>query len=251
MGMHKKGSTKPDEMVYPVCRMNRRFGAATVFIAASILVSGAARAQAHTDPAGGTAISGSTTAAPPAGPTPARDPWVSPTGGASAPSQPGPQPYAPGYPPPAYPAPYPGAYPYGPGYAPFARYEMDKKNPFLGFAIEFFVPGLGSIYGDHAWGAAITWGLMVGGVAVILSGFKSSRSDYGDSETKVDEGQLVIGLLMVLGGRIYGLVDSVVAARGYNEQLRQRLGIASHFSIEPIRLANGSLTAGPSLRMQF
>lgn len=231
--------------------MNRQFAAGTIFFAASIFLPGAARAQAHADKAGGAAISGSTTAAPPAVTTPARDPWVSPTVAAPAPPQPGPHPYAPAYPPPAYPAPFPGAYPYGPDYAPYARYEMDKKNPFLGFAIEFFVPGLGSIYGDHAWGAVITWGLMVGGVAMVLSGFETNRSAYGDSETKLDENKLAIGLLMLVGGRIYGLVDSVVAARAYNEQLRQKLGIASHFSIEPIRLADGSLTAGPSLRMQF
>lgn len=244
-------------MVYPDCRMNRRFAAGTIFIAASILLTGAARAQAPADTARGTA--GSTTAAPPAGPTPARDPWVSPTGAAPAPAQPGPQPYAPGYPSPAYPAPFPGPYPYGPGYAypyapgyaPYARYESEKKSPLLGFGIEFLIPGLGSIYADHAWGAVITWGLMVGGVVVLLSGIETDRSANGDYETRFDEDQIVIGLLMILGGRIYGLVDSVVAARSYNEQLRQKLGIASHFSIEPIRLANGSVTAGPSLRMQF
>lgn len=238
-------------MVYPDRKMNRRIAVGTLLISASILLPGAARARPPADTAGGSAISGSTTAAPPSSPTPAWDPWVSPPGAAPAPSQPRPQPYAPGYSPPAYPAPFPGAYPYGPGYSPYARYELDKKSPLLGFAIEFLVPGLGSIYGDHAWGAVLTWGLMVGGIAVVLSGFETNRSDYGDSETTLDEDRLTIGLLMLLGGRIYGLVDSVVAARGYNEQLRQKLGIASHFSIEPIRLANGSLTAGPSLRMQF
>src|SRR6185436_5769840 len=69
---------------------------------------------------------------------------------------PNPDPYT--APPPSYGAPPPG---YGtvtmPPQNAFLMYDAQRRNAGLAILIELFVPGLGSLYGDHGVGALITW----------------------------------------------------------------------------------------------
>jgi hypothetical protein len=169
-----------------------------------------------------------------------------------------PQPYAPSPYPVPYPAPYatrpPDAYPAPVPYGgpPVGMYELAKKSPALAFLIEWFLPGGGSIYGDHFTGALISWGLMLGGMWLLLSSLETTHDPYtGASETKVDDLRAVTGVLILLGGRTYGLVDSIVATRNYNEQLRKQLGLAAHFSLDPIPTASGGHVLAPALRLTF
>lgn len=106
---------------------------------------------------------------------------------------------------------------------------------------EFFVPGLGSIYGDHPIGALITWGVMIGGIIGAVNGL-----DHHSGEL------LVGGLLVVLGGRIYGFVDAYQAVGAYNQELAQRLGLPPGLSVNvaPLRGPQG-LAIGPRLRFSF
>lgn len=170
-----------------------------------------------------------------------------------------PQPYAPpsGTPSPhhsPFDAPPPASYGLGAPQAmsPDQVFAMTRKSPGLAFLIEFLLPGGGSIYGDHLTGALITWGTVIGGMLVLFkSGEKVRDPNTGESETKMNGPMLAAGVIIMLGGRTYGLIDSIVSTRAYNENLRRQLGLSAHFSIEAIRAVNGDHVVAPSLRLQF
>jgi len=117
----------------------------------------------------------------------------------------------------------PAALPYGPppetfpgtfsaqGLSPMtlAVYQNSKHSHGAALAIEFFLPGGGSIYGDHLAGALLTWGLEIGGVLLILTSFATQSTTDGTS-TQVSEARLTLGMLALMGGRIYGLVDGAL-----------------------------------------
>src|SRR6185369_15927911 len=100
-------------------------------------------------------------------PPPPPNPWQAP------PSQTYPPPGypTPGYPPPGYPPP---GYGYGAPYYSANQtayaYEAQKKSEGLALLLEFLIPGVGSIYGEHTTGALITWALMVAGIVLVVAG---------------------------------------------------------------------------------
>ena len=190
----------------------------------------------------------------------------------SAAAEPAPAPY-PGYPPQAAPAPYyppgngfqypPPAFGY-PGYAPYApawqqaAYENQKRNAGLALLLEFVVPGLGSIYGDHVPGALINWGLEVVGIALIVDGINLSSSSncYGDycNDRTFNDSEIGLGLLMLLGGRVYGFIDAYSSTNDYNQRLRTQYGLPAWMSmqvgVQPIR-SQGSVAYAPTLQLRF
>jgi hypothetical protein len=169
-------------------------------------------------------------------------------------------------PPPGGFAPYGPAYP--PGYAPpyaYAPvqppgelyYEAQKKNELLALVIEFFVPGVGSIYAGHVAGAMITWALTVGGIVLAFWWLgeninRENRAGTAGDTGPVDTWAIYVALGAILGGRIYGLVDSYTSARDFNHGLRQRLGLPDYASVGvvPIR-TDRAVSWGPSLSVRF
>jgi hypothetical protein len=230
--------------------MNRSVGSSIV---ASLLIGvTASQAIAQTPPA----------AAPPPAPPPA-DAWNTPH-----PSPPpGPQGAPPSYaPPPGYaqppqyppPAPY-GGYgapnPYGwggqPGFNQQALfvYENEKKSPGIALLVNFLFPGLGSIYADHALGALLTWGLIIGGVAVAVVGI---NQDLENGRTEVNPAPIVAGYVMVLGGIVYSYVDAYASAKAFNRALAQRLGLPVGFTLAPAPIVVGTSVAwGPAIGFRF
>jgi hypothetical protein len=160
---------------------------------------------------------------------------------------------------PSYPQ---GAYgygaPYGNAYAinPQSLYMYDslKKSPALGLVIEIFVPGVGSIYADHVAGALLTWGLFLGGIAVIIWGVSREIANNNGSggNSHIDTTPLVIGVGMIFAGRIYGLVDAYSSSKDYNRALAQRLGLPPGLAlgVTPIRMGE-SIAWGPALSLRF
>jgi hypothetical protein len=163
-----------------------------------------------------------------------------------------PQGYAPqGYPPPVY---APPTYPpqsYGP--PPLLAYDDSKKYPALGLLLELLVPGLGSVYADHPTGAATTWGLMLGGAAMLVVGINQQQT-YGDVRQTSNAGisMAVTGVVMVICGRAYGLIDSWASSSDYNSALATRLGLAQgSLIVAPIPTGGGRMAWGPGLSLRF
>ena len=182
--------------------------------------------------------------------------------------QPSAQPAPPPPAPPPAPYPYPYAYPYAPppapgygqptyGFNPSAMflYESQRKNQGIAVVVEFLVPGLGSIYADHVAGAAITWGLMIGGVVIAVWGINQAQNnDTTGSNGQVNVTAVLIGVAAILAGRIYGFVDAYSSAGDYNRALAQRLGLPAGVSlgVTPLRAADGQSVAwAPSLELRF
>jgi hypothetical protein len=163
-----------------------------------------------------------------------------------------PQSYAPPvYAPPSYPA--PGYPPAGFGPPPLLAYDSARKYPALGLLLEIFVPGLGSVYADHPGGAAATWGLMLGGVGMIAVGL-SQQETHGDVSGPTNAGisMAFTGLVMVVCGRVYGLIDSWSSSTDYNVDLAARLGIAQgSVIVAPVKAPDGRMAWGPSLSLRF
>jgi hypothetical protein len=125
--------------------------------------------------------------------------------------------------------------------------------------LEFVVPGLGSIYGDHLTGALINWGLEILGVVLIVDSLNirsncvDDRSGYSHCEPEVNSGELLVGLGLLLGGRVYGFVDAYSSTNDYNRRLRRQLGLPDWvaFGIAPIRSARNDVAYAPTLRLRF
>lgn len=129
-------------------------------------------------------------------------------------------------------------------------YSARKKNEGIGVVLELFVPGLGSLYGDHWQGAATTWGLFAGGFLLVGWGLIETTKDREEHPPTVDAA-LAAGVFMVIGGRIYGLVDSYRAPRRYNRRLAGSLGLRG-LVLGPVPMkTSGQTTVGLGASWQF
>ncbi|HWN67391.1 MAG TPA: hypothetical protein VNM90_07100 [Haliangium sp.] len=139
-----------------------------------------------------------------------------------------------------------------PDWASWQIYDASSKSQGLAMVLELFVPGLGSIYAEHWTGAATTWGLAVGGIFLVAWSF---GQDTVDSEPGASDSAglaLTAGILMVVGGRVYGLVDSYRASQRYNLALSRRLGLHGGMVLGPIPLqVNGQTSLGLGAAWQF
>jgi len=215
---------------------HRRVVVAVLVPALLVVATPGARAQSNPD--------GYPTQPPPPGqpqpPPPMAQPYPNAYG-----APPPPQPYG------AYGAPYA---PYGSPYPPanpqsWYLYEASKKSVAVSVLLELFIPGVGSIYSDHVIGAVITWGLSIAGIVIALSAFHEDQYGY---PVTYDSDRFTLGLLMVLGGRIYGIVDSVQSANEFNRGLAARLGLPATVAVGVMPLRDGTITAwGPSLAFRF
>ena len=135
-------------------------------------------------------------------------------------------------------------------------YESQKKQPALAIVLEVVVPGVGSIYADHAVGALITWGMSIVGFVLIVRGWADTfnNSFAGNSNSSSAETEIWLGLGLVLAGRIYGLVDAYSSSKDYNIALAQRLGLPPSVALAPapIKVAGtNSVAWGPALTLRF
>jgi hypothetical protein len=187
---------------------------------------------------------------------PPPDPWNTPHP-APPPGQPPPPPYAPppqAPPPPPYGAPNPyggwGSSPYGFSQQAVFMYENEKKNAGIALLINFLLPGLGSIYADHAMGALLTWGLIFGGVAVAVWGINQGAQNGSGT---INPAPILVGYLMAISGVVYSYIDAYASTKAYNRALAQRLGLPAGFSLGPAPLlVDGQSTAwGPALSFRF
>ena len=168
------------------------------------------------------------------------------------PSQPASQPLGP---PPGQPLAPPGATAparRAPDWASWQIYHASSKSPGLAVVLELFMPGLGSGYAEHWTGAATTWGLALGGVFMIALSFSQDTLDSEQGLSGSAGLALTAGVLMVVGGRVYGLVDSYRASERYNLALSRRLGLHGGMVLGPVPLqVNGQTSLGLGAAWQF
>jgi hypothetical protein len=166
-----------------------------------------------------------------------------------------------------YNAPPPGYGSAPPAYAPPAMtpvqslmmYEATKKNAGLAVVLEFFVPGLGSLYGDHAVGSLITWALMIAGIAMVIYGATQWVESYDSMNMTTQKRDnsagtfgLTAGLVLLIGGRVYGLVDSYLSTEDYNKKLKARYGLPVVINFGVGRVGGGqAMSLGPRLSIAF
>jgi hypothetical protein len=139
-----------------------------------------------------------------------------------------------------------------PDRASWQVYDAASKSEGLAVVLELFLPGLGSIYAEHWTGAATTWGLAVGGIGLVAWAFGQTSLDADQGAS--DSAGLVFaaGILMVVGGRVYGLVDSFRSTGRYNLELGRRLGLHGGLVLSPIPLqVNGQTSLGLGASWQF
>jgi len=135
----------------------------------------------------------------------------------------------------------------------YFQYENEKKNEGIALLLEFFIPGVGSIYAEHLNGALLTWACTIGGFVLVFWGF-SQAFEASVEERNEDEtaGAAILGgLALVVGGRIYGLYDSYASSKDFNLRLRHRLGLDVGLSVAPLRAPGGDVVWAPSLRLEF
>lgn len=149
----------------------------------------------------------------------------------------------------------PGATPAAPvtPYSPaWTTYHMGKKSEGTALAIEFLLPGFGSVYAGHWQGAATTWALSAAGFVAMVWGF--SHLGYTHSSEDEDTAAIAIlgGLALSTGARIHGLVDAFRSASRYNRGLARRLGLHGGVIVAPVPMqVNGQTTVGLGASWRF
>ncbi|HWN67390.1 MAG TPA: hypothetical protein VNM90_07095 [Haliangium sp.] len=130
-------------------------------------------------------------------------------------------------------------------------YRASRRSQALAVTIEIFLPGYGSIYGDHWQGAVIHWGVgLVGFVALTWGVAKVEFDDSSDSP--LPKAAILAGIGLYAGSRIYGLFDAYHSTARYNRRLAQRLGLNPRMVLAPVPLQiNGQTALGLGASWQF
>jgi hypothetical protein len=140
----------------------------------------------------------------------------------------------------------------GPDQATWAAYHASRKSEGVALAIEFVLPGLGSIYADHWTGAATTWG--VGAAGFLSMAWGLSQIGIGDGAEPSETATLAFvgGFVMTIGARVHGLVDAFRSTSRYNRGLARRLGLYGGMVLTPMPLqVNGQTALGLGASWQF
>jgi hypothetical protein len=154
-----------------------------------------------------------------------------------APVQPGAQPAPPLAPPGATVPP-----PRVPDPSAWRIYEASRRSQGLALVVELFMPGFGSIYGDHWQGAAITWTLNVTGT--VATAWGAYQLGFGDSEeSDVASAATLAGLGLMVVSRVHGLIDAYRSTGRYNRRLARRFGLEGHMALTPMPLQTSGQSA--------
>lgn len=117
------------------------------------------------------------------------------------------------------------------------RYAEQKKEPWAAVGLEWLVPVVGHAYAGDAKRGLLPAAVSVGGIVVAVAGPKSCETETsaGVVWEYCEAGSgAIIGALVFVGGRIWGMVSASRTANEFNRDLRDRLGIGSMgFAVVP------------------
>ena len=130
-------------------------------------------------------------------------------------------------------------------------YEASRRSQGVALVVELFMPGFGSIYGDHWQGAAITWSMNVTGFVATTWGawqIGSGESDRSDLAPTA----MLAGLGLMVASRVHGLIDAYRSTGRYNRRLARRFGLDARMVLAPIPLqVSGQTALGLGASWQF
>lgn len=131
-------------------------------------------------------------------------------------------------------------------------YHATKKSEGVAVAIEFFLPGFGSLYANHWEGTLTTWGLSAAGFLAFVWG--TSQMEFGDPRNDSSLVPLAAwgGFALMAGARIHGMVDAFRSTGRYNREVMRGLGLHRGVIVAPMPLhVNGQTTLGMGASWQF
>jgi hypothetical protein len=128
-------------------------------------------------------------------------------------------------------------------------YEQESKSQLGALALEWFMPGVGSIYAGNTSGALKTWAMFLAGGVALAIGLE--RSNHGQ-EDGVTQSMMFGGVGCILAGRVFGLVDAWTSAGEHNDALRVSMGLVSYvsFGVTPLRVGD-ERGWGPTAQLRF
>lgn len=115
-------------------------------------------------------------------------------------------------------------------------YNAEKKSEVIAAVLEAAIPVVGHAYAGDANRGIVPALISAGGIVLMFVSVESlSLSGYG------------LGLVVYLGGRIYGVVSAIQTAEDYNKKLKKKLNL----SIVPLKNPNGNVSMGLNLNFSF
>ena len=101
-----------------------------------------------------------------------------------------------------------------------------KKDPWIAFGLSAIFPGGGQVYNDHRGKAAVLSTVTIIGAVIAIINVTNNYEDISDYEEiyddladfSLDDGVLVFGSLLCLGGYLYSVIDAPKSAIKINQQ---------------------------------
>ena len=101
-----------------------------------------------------------------------------------------------------------------------------KKDPWIAFGLSAIFPGGGQVYNDHRGKAAVLSTVTIIGAVIAIINVTNNYEDISDYEEiyddivdfDPDDGVLVFGGLLCLGGYLYSVIDAPKSAIKINQQ---------------------------------
>ena len=93
-----------------------------------------------------------------------------------------------------------------------------RKDPFGAAVLSFFIPGLGQYYNGQVGKGLLQQALVIGGAAVAV-GASSSSTYMNHTTTETNQGQLLLGLGLVLAVDVWSISDAHATAERINEEI--------------------------------
>jgi hypothetical protein len=130
-------------------------------------------------------------------------------------------------------------------------YEASRRSQGVALVVELFMPGFGSIYGDHWQGAAITWSMNVTGS--VATAWGAWQLGFGESDSSdLPQAAMLAGLGLMVASRVHGLIDAYRSTARYNRRLARRFGLVGRMVLAPMPLqTSGQAALGLGASWQF
>ena len=116
--------------------------------------------------------------------------------------------------------------------ANWAQYQDQKKSEVAALVLEILIPTVGHAYAGNWAKGLIPFGVTVAGYTTAFVGAAECADHTGDC-TGGENAKMLSGLIVGIGGQIWGMVSAYRTAENHNNELRERYGIETGLAIRP------------------